>query len=86
MSLHVIDQSMDGGLQIVGFCDSGPTMSPASAILRFWNVDSALFTPLQHVTPRPAAGGLRSLGSMESGKLQCSGGRQNLCTLARTRL
>ena len=23
MSLHVIDQSMDGGLQIVGFCDSG---------------------------------------------------------------
>ena len=46
MSLHVIDQSMDGGLQIVGFCDSGPTMSPASAILRFWNVDSALFTPL----------------------------------------
>ena len=46
MSLHMIDQSMDGGLQIVGFCDSGLTMSPASAILRFWNVDSALFTPL----------------------------------------
>ena len=71
MSLHVIDQSMDGGLQIVGFCDSGPTMSPASAILRFWNVDSALFTPLDR--------GPHSWWTAESwihGKweLHCSGG------------
>ena len=50
MSLDMKDQSMDCGQQIVGFCDSGLTMSPASAILRFWNVDSALFTPLEHGT------------------------------------
>ena len=83
MSLHVIDQSMDGGLQIVGFCDSGPTMSPASAILRFWNVDSALFTPLDR-RPRlvdcgvldswkvggcAAAAAIRNLGIVESGNV-----------------
>ena len=44
---------MDDELQIVGICDSGLKMLPASAILRFWNVDSALFTPLQHVTRGP---------------------------------
>ena len=69
---------MDDKLQIVGICDSGLKWSREDAVLRFWNVDSALFTPLQHVTPRPAAGGLRSLGSMESGKLHCSGGHRNL--------
>ncbi len=80
MSLHVIDQSVDGGLQIVGFCDSGPTMSPASAILRFWNVDSALFTPLDRgpqlvdcgvldswkVGGCTAAAAIRNLGILES--------------------
>ena len=83
MSLHVIDQSMDGGLQIVGFCDSGPTMSPASAILRFWNVDSALFTPLDRgpqlvdcgvldfwkVGGCAAAAAIRNLGIVESGNV-----------------
>ena len=83
MSLHVIDQSMDGGLQIVGFCDSGPTMSPASAILRFWNVDSALFTPLDRgpqlvdcgvldswkVGGCTAAAAIRNLGILESGNV-----------------
>ena len=83
MSLHVIDQSMDGGLQIVGFCDSGPTMSPASAILRFWNVDSALFTPLDRgpqlvdcgvldswkVGGCTAAAAIRNLGIVESGNV-----------------
>ena len=71
MSLHVIDQSMDGGLQIVGFCDSGPTMSPASAILRFWNVDSALFTPLDR-GPQLVDCGV--LDSWKVGGRRCSGG------------
>ena len=65
---------MDDKLQIVGICDSGLTMLRASAILRLWNVDSGLFTPLAALCSRPAAGGLRSLGFMESGRLHCSGG------------
>ena len=74
MSLHTTDRVHGLGLQTFGFCDSGLTMLPASAILRLWNVDSGLFTPLAALCPRPAAGGLRSLGFMESGRLHCSGG------------
>ena len=66
MSLHTTDRVHGLGLQIFGFCDSGLTMLPASAILRLWNVDSGLFTPLAALFPRPAAGGLWSLGFMES--------------------
>ena len=74
MSLHTTDRVHGRGLQIFGFCDSGLTMLRASAILRLWNVDSGLFTPLAPLFPRPAAGGLWCLGFMESGRLHCSGG------------
>ena len=74
MSLHTTDRLHGRGLQTFGFCDSGLTMLLASAILRLCIVDSGLFTPLAALCPRPAAGGLRSLGFMESGGLHCSGG------------
>ena len=55
MSLHTTDRWHGRGLQTFGFCDSGLTMLPASAILRLCIVDSGLFTPLAALFPRPAA-------------------------------
>ena len=78
MSLHTTDRVHGRGLQTFGFCDSGLTMLPASAILRLCIVDSGLFTPLAALFPRPAAGGLWTLGFMESGRMHCSRGHWNL--------